>query len=161
MFYKDSAIIIIVNNVPIKTWTNRLVSILTMQCRDLFIIFQLGNFSKVAITIIYGVPNQSSVLASMLFNIYIHDIPETLSKKKNYSDDIAILTSNKIWSTIESRLTVDMHILSICLKNWWLKLSAAKTLFSVFSTSTTKRHTENLTSRSTTADSSFRRHQRI
>ena len=87
--------------------------------------------SKFAVTIIYCVP-QGSVFASMLFNIYIHDIPETLSKKKNYSDDITIRTSDKIWSTIESQLTVDMHILSTYLKNWRLKPSAAKTLFSAF-----------------------------
>ena len=79
----------------------------------------------------YGV-TQGYVLAPMLFNIYIHDIPETLSKKYSYSDDIAILTLNKIWSTIESRLTVDNHILSTYLKNWRLKPCAVKILFSAF-----------------------------
>ena len=78
-----------------------------------------------------GVP-QGSVLAPMLFNIYIHDIPDTLSKKYGYADDLAILTSDKRWSTIESRLTADMVTLSTYLTNWRLKLSVAKTLSSAF-----------------------------
>ena len=78
-----------------------------------------------------GVP-QGSVLAPMLFNIYIHDIPDTLSKKYGYADDLAILLSDKKWETIESGLTADMDTLSTYLKNWRLKLSVAKTLSSAF-----------------------------
>lgn len=78
-----------------------------------------------------GVP-QGSVLAPMLFNIYMHDIPDTLSKKYSYADDLAILTSDKSWEMIESGLTADMNTLSTYLKNWRLKLSEAKTLSSVF-----------------------------
>ena len=111
-----------------------------MQCRDLFIILQLDNCSNlykscncsnVAVNIVYGVP-QGSILAPMLFNIYIRDISDTLSKTYSYADYIAILASDEIWSTIESRLTVYMHILSTYLKNWRLKPSAAKILFSAF-----------------------------
>ena len=89
----------------------------------------------------YSVP-QGSELAPMLFNIYIHDIYDTLSKKYSYFDDIAILISNKIWSTIESRLTVDMHILSTYLKNWQLNSSANNTLFSAFNLYNKKAHRE-------------------
>ena len=34
---------------------------------------------------------QGSVLAPMLFNIYVHDLPPTLAKKYGYGDDLAIL----------------------------------------------------------------------
>ena len=75
---------------------------------------------------------QGSVLALMLFNIYFHDLPDTLSKKYGYTDDLAILLSNKNWETIESGLTADMNILSSYLTNWCLKLSMTKTMSSAF-----------------------------
>ena len=78
-----------------------------------------------------GVP-QGFVLAPIWFNIYFHDLPDTLSKKYGYTDDLAILLSNKNWETIESGLTADMNILSSYLTNWHLKLSVAKTMSSAF-----------------------------
>ena len=68
----------------------------------------------------------------MLFNICIHDLPDTLSKKYGYADDLAILMSDKSWEVIETGLTVDMTTLSTYLKNWHLQLSVGKTLFSAF-----------------------------
>ena len=68
----------------------------------------------------------------MLFNIYFRDLPDTLSKKYGYTDNLAILLSNKNWETIESGLTADMNILSSYLTNWCLKLSVAKTMSSAF-----------------------------
>ena len=78
-----------------------------------------------------GLP-KGSIFAPMLFNIYFHDLLDTLSKKYGYTDDIAILLSNKNWETIESGLTADMNILSSYLTNWCLKLSVAKTMSSAF-----------------------------
>ena len=68
----------------------------------------------------------------MLFNIYIHDIPDIQSKKYGYADDLAIMLSHRSWETIEAGLTADMGILSTYLKNWRLKLSVAKTMSSAF-----------------------------
>ena len=75
---------------------------------------------------------QGSVLAPMLFNIYVHDLPPTLAKKYGYADDLAILLSDKRWETIEEGFTADMSTLSTYLKNCPLKLSVAKTMSSSF-----------------------------
>ena len=71
-----------------------------------------------------GVP-QGSVLAPMLFNIYIHDLPATQSRKYGYADDLAILLSSE-----------DMNTLSLYLKNWRLKLSVGKTTSPMFQLNT-------------------------
>ena len=35
------------------------------------------------------------VLAPLLFNIYIHDLPDTIFRKYGYADDMAILTGHQ------------------------------------------------------------------
>ena len=84
-----------------------------------------------------GVP-QGSVLAQMSFNIYIHDLPNTESKKYRYADDLAILLSNPSWSRVERGLSHDMTALSSHLRNRRLMLSVPKTMSaSVRATETT------------------------
>ena len=40
--------------------------------------------------------SQGSVLAPLLFNIYIHDLPDTISKKYGYADVLAILHIHRL-----------------------------------------------------------------
>ena len=78
-----------------------------------------------------GMP-QGSVLAPLLFNIYIHDLPDTISNKYGYTDDLAILTAHREWKKIESTLSQDMSTLGLYLRQWRLKLSEGKTVATVF-----------------------------
>ena len=66
-----------------------------------------------------GIP-QGSVLAPLLFNIYINDLPDTISRKYGYADDLAILTAHREWKKIESTLSQD---LALYLRKWQLTVS--------------------------------------
>ncbi|CAM4567709.1 unnamed protein product [Leuciscus chuanchicus] len=78
-----------------------------------------------------GVP-QGSVLAPMLFNIYIHDLPETTSRKYGYADDLAIMMRRKTWEQIQASLNQDMDTLAAYLREWRLQLSIDKTVVAAY-----------------------------
>ena len=58
-------------------------------------------------TLINGVP-QGSVIAPLLFNIYTHDLPNTISKKFVYADDLALKSTHPDFPEIERELSVDV-----------------------------------------------------
>jgi len=78
-----------------------------------------------------GVP-QESVLAPLLFNIYISDLPTTVSRKYEYADDLAIMRADEDWQAVEGVLTKDMATLGEYLQTWKLKLSTTKTVSAAF-----------------------------
>ena len=75
---------------------------------------------------------QGSVLAPILYYIYISDFPAMLATRYMYADDEALRASAHTTSEIERSLSVDMQTVSEYLKKWRLKLSASKTVCSIF-----------------------------
>jgi len=78
-----------------------------------------------------GVP-QGSFLAPLLFNIYISDLPATISRKYAYADDLAMMHADGDWLAVEGALSKDMATLGEYLQTWKLKLSTTKTVSTVF-----------------------------
>ncbi|KAI5726259.1 hypothetical protein M8J77_025912 [Diaphorina citri] len=78
-----------------------------------------------------GLP-QGSVLAPLLFNLYLSDIPDTKSKKFGYADDWALATRSENIEETETILTEDLAILHKYYKDWRLKPNATKTEVTCF-----------------------------
>jgi len=74
---------------------------------------------------------QGSILAPFL-NIYISDLPTTVSRKYAYADDFAIMHADGDWQAVEGALTKDIATVGEYLQTWKLKLSTTKTVSAVF-----------------------------
>ena len=78
-----------------------------------------------------GIP-QGSVLAPLLFNIYMYNLPSMISRKFAYADDLALLHSSGNRKDLEETLSQDMSTLSAYLQTWRLKLSHTKMVTAAF-----------------------------
>jgi len=76
-----------------------------------------------------GLP-QGSVLAPTLFNLYTNDLPDTLSRKFIYADDICCAVQCRSFTEMESSLSIDTSRMAEYCRRWRLKPSAAKTVTS-------------------------------
>ena len=61
--------------------------------------------------------SKGSILAPLLFSVYIKDIPQTISQQYGYADDLALLFANKNWNTVEFTLGEDLDKDANCLNN--------------------------------------------
>ena len=78
-----------------------------------------------------GVP-QGSVLAHLLFNIYVSDLPPTPSSNFAYADDLALVHIAGDWRTLEKTLRQDLSTLQTYFQQCRLKLNETKTVSSLF-----------------------------
>ena len=76
--------------------------------------------------------DRGSVLAPLLFNIYISDLPTTVSRKYAYVDDLAFMHADGDWQAVDGILNKDMAIVGEYLQTWKLMLSTTKTVSAVF-----------------------------
>ena len=75
---------------------------------------------------------QGSVLSCLLFNLYIHDLPQSRSRKFLYPDDMAYAFQHKQFSEISRILTNDMTAFVHFCKNWRLVPNLTKTVATCF-----------------------------
>jgi len=67
-----------------------------------------------------------SVLVPLFFKIYISDLPNTVSRKYAYADDLAISHADGDWQAVEGVLSKDMATAGEYLQTWKLKLNTRK-----------------------------------
>ena len=69
---------------------------------------------------------QGSVLAPLLFNIHISDLPTTVSRKYAYADDLAMMHADGDWQAVKRALSKDMATVGEYLQTWSLRSALQK-----------------------------------
>jgi hypothetical protein len=78
-----------------------------------------------------GLP-QGSVLAPLLFNLYIADMPQTNSLAFVYADDIALLSRGRTFNEAEDEIGRDLQALGTFFQKWRLQPNPHKTVVTTF-----------------------------
>jgi len=108
-----------------------------------------GNGKRSRLRLLKNGGAQGSVLAPLLFNIYISDLPTPVSRKYAYAEDLAIMHADINWQAVEGLLTKDTATVGEYLQTWKLTLSTTKTV-SATSTLTIRKLNVTLKSNTTT-----------
>ena len=103
---------------------------LMLQNRSFYVVTSSGARSRKR-QLRNGLP-QGSVLAPILFNVYIADYPPTTSSKYLYADDSAIGYAAETYEEIQPILETDISTLYSYLTRWHPKLSKPKTVCSIY-----------------------------
>ena len=85
----------------------------------------------------HGVP-QGGVLSPTLFLLFVNDIKKTLCKDVKlsmYADDIALMSSASSTGAAKQRLQITLDRLQTWTEDWFMKINARKTTYTVFSLS--------------------------
>ena len=90
----------------------------------------LGQSSSVR-TLNSGLP-KGSVLAPTLFNIYVSDMPTTISIKFAYADNLALATQGTDLTGISNTLSKDLNVMATYFSYWCLRLNPGKTTVTAF-----------------------------
>ena len=85
---------------------------------------------------------QGSVLAPLLFNVYISDMPGTTSEQLGYADDWVIAHQHNKMEVLEHVLSDDMTDLKAYFDRWYLRMNRSKTVSSVFHLNSQKADTQ-------------------
>jgi hypothetical protein len=73
-----------------------------------------------------GLP-QGSVLAPLLFNLHMSDLPSTAAKVFQYADDIAVTYQAMTFDECENTLEADIEVLNQFFHRWCLQPNPGKT----------------------------------
>lgn len=110
-----------------QTLTNLLNNMLS---NHQFIIHLNNNTKSKKRTLNNGLP-QGSVLAPLLFNLYINDLPKTASKQFIYADDIYLANQDKL-DNCTNTLSSNLKTLDKFLIQWRLTPNSSKTETTAF-----------------------------
>jgi hypothetical protein len=78
-----------------------------------------------------GLP-QGNVIAPILFNLYMSDLPSTAAKVFQYAYDIAMTYQAKTFDEFENHLEADIEVLNQFFHRWCLQPNPGKTKMCVF-----------------------------
>lgn len=125
--WRQGVIFKLMQVIPCRKTADVINAMLSNRCFQVI----MGDKTSTQMKLNNGLP-QGSVLAPLLFSLYIADMPKTTSKKFGYADDWALATSHKDLDITEQILTKDLATLGSYFRYWRLQPNAVKTEVSCF-----------------------------